>query len=416
MRSLVSALKSTLLFLSVIILALLCAEIFVRYFIFSSADRSKGAQNLWLSHRNLYSNTLSSNGGPCSLSESLMPSPYLVYTNDSTLPCRPGYINNLGLMDRKNYPMKPDPEIFSIVLVGGSVAAQMANGTGLGPSWLETELNNKYFSLTGKPFRVYAGAFGAWHYPAQITFLSLYGDSMNAVVAIDGYNEAELASFNFPVYTPDTLGFISAMRSLRFPASTIAVLLSADLRHLALSHYIPSKSFFLYGLFQSAVNFSEHYNSAGRDEQIDLGKFFQFPIAWKESEKIEANRKKYYNYIRLLAGTAGAMDLRYFHFVQPNRLIDKSLTAKEKQFAQRSSAELYQKMMVAPSLELATKGFNTFPLTSIYKNENGTIYGDNIHCAFQAGGQNRGYELMAEVMAEKIAKAWHLKKRATSSR
>ncbi|MGZ3695417.1 MAG: hypothetical protein ACXWQO_14970 [Bdellovibrionota bacterium] len=180
-----------------------------------------------------------------------------------------------------------------------------------------------------------------------------------------------------------------------------------------MSNRVSAKSFLLYGLFQSAANFALQYQGAIEGEHYrGISSFFSFPSEWKEEEKAKANQKKYFNYIKLLASTAGALELRYAHFVQPNRLIDKTLTPEEKQYFQYSSPELYRKMIVGASEALAAKGLNTFSLTSVFKNETGTIYGDNIHCAYDKDGRNRGYEIMADAMAEKIAKAWHLKRKS----
>ncbi|MGZ3712626.1 MAG: hypothetical protein ACXVBE_12760 [Bdellovibrionota bacterium] len=407
-----SFLKSTLLFIGVCFITLGCAEVFVRYAVFSSADRTKGAEALWRSHRNLYNADNGRSNGRCSLSDSLMPNPFLGFTHSTELPCHPDFVTRAGLIDNQEFPVARDSEKFSVVLVGGSVASQMAAGPGGSPSWLEDSLNDNYISPNGKPFRVYSGALGAWHYPNQLTFLSLYGDSMDAVVALDGYNEAERAQSKLPIYSPDFLAYTASLRSLRFPVSTAAILLTGDFRRLALAHSLTAKSFLLYGLFQSFVNFAlSHENAIGNEHYKSIGKFFTFPQSWTDEEKTEANHKKYYNYIRQLAGAAGALDLRYAHFVQPNRLIDKTLTEEEKQYVQFSSPEIYKRVMVASSDALAAKGLNTYSLTPIFKNESGTIYGDSIHCVFQRDHVNRGYELMADVMAEKIAKFWHLKKK-----
>ncbi|MGZ3695416.1 MAG: hypothetical protein ACXWQO_14965 [Bdellovibrionota bacterium] len=187
------------------ILALGCAELFVRYAVFSSAERATGAAMLWRSHQNIYSSSEGDGNGGCSLSDSLMPNPFFGFTHNLSLPCHPRFVSNVGLIDSHDFPLKRDPEAFSVVLVGGSVASQMAVGPSNAPSWLELSLNKKFISPNGKPFRISSGAMGAWHYPSQITFLTLYGDSMDAVVAIDGYNEVEKARFNMPIYAPDAL-------------------------------------------------------------------------------------------------------------------------------------------------------------------------------------------------------------------
>ncbi|MFK5143509.1 hypothetical protein ACI4A9_28820, partial [Klebsiella pneumoniae] len=65
-------------------------------------------------------------------------------------------------------------------------------------------------SPNGKPFRVLSGANGAWSYPSQINFLSLYGDSADAVVALDGFNE--LKPTLTPLFSPNSDVFLYAAR------------------------------------------------------------------------------------------------------------------------------------------------------------------------------------------------------------
>ena len=93
----------------------------------------------------------------------------------------PQYVNHVGTAGRE-FPLERDDSVFTILVTGGSVAAQIVwNNT------LEDALNGRL--KIGKPIRVLSGASGAWRQPQQTIFLTLYGDVADAVISLDGFNE-----------------------------------------------------------------------------------------------------------------------------------------------------------------------------------------------------------------------------------
>jgi hypothetical protein len=93
------------------------------------------------------------------------------------------------------YPVARNPDRYVILLAGGSVASQISQLAQPGRrSFLEEELNRAYVSPTGKPFLVLNGGLGAWKQPQQLILLAIYGDFIDAVVTLDGYNEQHLIS------------------------------------------------------------------------------------------------------------------------------------------------------------------------------------------------------------------------------
>lgn len=413
MEKVLSFLKSAALLVASIILCSLLAEGIVRYSLFSAEDRAKGARQLWHSHHNNYTMQNGGGDGRCSLADSIVPNPFFVYSNASRNPCRQVNVNNIGLNDQRDFPFRPDPDFYDIVLLGGSVAGQMAAGPAIDPrSWLETELNKKYLSPSGKPFRVFSGSNGGWHYPNQLTFLSIYGDAMDAAVALDGVNEAAKASYRMPIFFPDPVAYTAAMRSLRYPLSTLAVIFTGDLRRFAFSNPVTPHSFLLYRLFMFTVStVAWHFEDLRQEHMSGVGDFFNFPLEWTLAETNQLNRKKYSSYIQLLAAFATVNKMQYAHFVQPNRLIGKTLTEEEKQYYQHDTAAEYEEFAMKTSRELAARGIHTHLLTDVFQNEKGTIYGDIVHCKYDALGNNRGYEIMAEAMAKYLAATWHLKRK-----
>ena len=59
-----------------------------------------------------------------------------------------------------------------------------------GKNYFEYYLNKNFISPNGKPFKIYTGAMGGWTFPNQIMMTLMYNDRVDAIVSLDGYNEA----------------------------------------------------------------------------------------------------------------------------------------------------------------------------------------------------------------------------------
>ena len=98
-------------------------------------------------------------------------------------------VNNIGLFG-PDYPVLKNPDRYTVMLIGGSVASQLAqNQAPPAPRYLEEELNRKYVSPNGKPWQVLYGGDGAWKEPQPFILFSLYAGSVDAMVSLGGFNE-----------------------------------------------------------------------------------------------------------------------------------------------------------------------------------------------------------------------------------
>ena len=131
-------------------------------------------------------------GGNCRYVDTMFPHPYLAFVHHHDNPCGVPDANNIGLLG-DNFPVARNNDRYVVLVTGGSVASQIAQP--FDPSkrgFLERELNRHYVSPTGKPFQVLNGALGAWKQPQQMILFAIYGEFVDVVVTLDGYNEQYL--------------------------------------------------------------------------------------------------------------------------------------------------------------------------------------------------------------------------------
>ena len=128
-------------------------------------------------------------GTACRYVDTLYPHPYVGFVHHANPPCGQPWVNNVGLYG-PDFPVIKNPDYYTVILTGGSVASQLGqNQKAPAPRYLEEELNKQYVSPTGKPWLVLNGADGAWKEPQPFILFSLYASSVDAVVSLGGYNE-----------------------------------------------------------------------------------------------------------------------------------------------------------------------------------------------------------------------------------
>jgi hypothetical protein len=389
--------------------ALLVAEGYVRYSQYSVAERSAGAEKLWRSFRNSYIETPDANNPDCSYTDSLVPHPYLGFVHHR-LECGFSNTNNRGFTDDRDIPFRRDPEYFTVLLVGGSVAAQMASGSRnqIHHIWLEDALNQNFVSPNGKPFRVLSGALGAWKVPTQTNAVTLYGPFVDAVVALDGYNEAASSTYGHPVDLPDTWVYRYVTRSNLNGQDTWKLRLARRYRNFAVQSAVLRHSFLAYFVFNRAM----WAIAAAEDPRANyetLDRFFELPASWTTVQRDDWNRERFENYDRETHGVTRALGILYAHFLQPTRLFYKPLSEEEKVTVEPVTAEHFKSIYVRAIEDLKREGAPVASLLDVFAGKTETLYDDHIHCKFTPDGENPGYELIARRMAQDLRTLWHLK-------
>lgn len=391
-------------------LSLGVAELFVRYKFFSETVRQAGADALWAAYQNGYTRKLDSQG--CSFPEKVQPHPFLVFAHRRTGPCGIPLTNNIGTLSRWTMPDERDPNFFTIMIVGGSVAAHL--GIGAEPHsrediWLANVLNEKYISPNGKPFRVINGALGGWSYPNQAIMTLLYGDAIDAVVAVDGYNEASHSSKGGKISLPDVATYLATARPQGSFPIHFSIWVLQSMRSAAESLVFVRKSFFIFFAFQriaAKVDQSLYLRSL-QGELVTQN--FYFTRDYSAEKRNDWNRKALRSYVRQMRALASAHNILYAHFLQPTRTHGKILTEAEKKYVEYIDARVFESVFIRGFREMAREGLPVFSLTNVFQDERGTIFDDNIHCKYDENGDNYGYRLMSARIARDLAHAWKLR-------
>lgn len=364
-------------------------------------------------NRNIYLQDFYIKSG-CTWNESIIVHPMLGYVHR-----QPQYmswhcnkstsINNIGIFTKRDLPLIKSKNEFAVIILGGSVAHQLAETTDAdGSIHLETLLNKTFYSPTGKPFRVYTGAIGAWAMPNQVNMLLMYGERFDAAIAVDGYNEA------FPV---------QGGTRLEKQWSTAIYILSNEsytsFKHLFLRglwnyQYVLSRTwlqhsyFFnavykiLTGIFQKVIvsNSLLQEFSEGNNENLKLN-----PDEAKRWSLEHLNR-----YLINFHEIGKINGIRTAQFLQPTRLYGKSLTDSEKSYHEFINKEAYQSIEVLYR-NLEKKKYPIKSLTGIFKNHPEEIYGDHIHFKPIQKGASLGNQILAQNIIKELGELWHLKKK-----
>ena len=398
----------TLLTLSILIVTLLMLE-GVSYFSFSKEEREKGINNYLNLSYNQFIDDIAQRSS-CSFSASTIGHSMLgfVMRRKEWLPkgCDGG-ANNIGISTSRNLPLVKSPDEFTILVLGGSVAHQLAiYQETLDSSFLQDYLNDQFLPPSKKSFKVIAGAAGAWAQPNQFNMLAIYGDRIDGIIAIDGYNESFKItyphSFEQMPAAQQILAY-SGKDSYRFK---ILNLLGTYRHHVAnsfLAHSYLMNAFYKVqvGIFKKIVMPPEMI------DEFNLGTSEENHLPLSEAKALALNHFKSYNRkMHLLAETTNVKSIQ---FLQPTRLWGKELTPEEKITREFISGEDY-KSIEKTYKQLNQEGFPVFSLTEIFNDRKERIYSDHIHY-LNVNGTSIGNEIVTMTIAKHLENTWKLKRK-----
>jgi hypothetical protein len=347
----------------------------------------------------------------CQYIDSLFPHPYLAFVHHGNPPCGRANTNNIGLHG-EDFPVERRQDRFVVLVTGGSVAGQFAQIDQNGPRYLESMLNASYVSPTGKPFLVLNGGDGAWKQPQQAILFLLYSDVVDAVVTLDGFNEALVIGSGSTIaleHPPNN--FLGVVHPLAVEPEAVAMsrLLMGRFVGFVIQNPILSRShaaFAVVGGLRRVVN--REWPGPGGPRRTTIWGMFALPPEWDEERRIQWGIGRYQKYIRDMNAIASRRGVLIAHFIQPVPAIDKPLTDQERAvIGDLRYRPIYERMTDA-LLGLRAEGVRIFSLLSLFRNVPETIYADHIHCERDGRGESRGYRMMAEEVARTLGETWQL--------
>ena len=355
-------------------------------------------------------------GTSCRYVDALYPHPYVAFVHHANPPCGPAHVNNVGLFG-EDFPTVKRTDRYVILLVGGSVASQLAqNQPPPAPRFLELELNARFTSPNGKPFLVLNGGDGAWKQPQQFILFSMYATSIDAVVSLDGFNE----HYFFTPWMDERLerplsNFIEVnpfVADENFGDAAIGWVMGRVAGSLA-QNPVLGRSHAAYLVIRGIEAAAKGRDALPSAKRTTLNSIFALP------KEIRADREKafavqlelYQKYVRATEAVAHEFQLKTAYFIQPVPTIGKILTDEEKRAIGDSNYTEVYRRLVAGMMKLRDRGLPMFDLTDLLVDEKGTFYEDGIHFRHTAGGDSPGYRLMAARMARDLGELWKLQSR-----
>lgn len=399
---------SFLLFLILVSATLLTLE-GISFFAFTRAERKNGIDKYLQQSYNGYIDDIGQETN-CSFSAASIGHPMLgfIMRRKEWVPsgCE-GKGNNVGFDSKRDLPQKKSSDDFTVMILGGSVAQLFAVYGKAGiENYFENYLNKHFYPPEKKQFKIHVGAMGAWSQPNQFNVLAIYGDRIDGIISIDGYNEAHHLTFSRPfehVPAAQMILAYSGKESYRFHFLNMAGRYRSWLSHSFFKH-----SYFLNALYKIQVAIIDRV-VFGRDliQEFSEGNAENLKLPLPESEKWVINQLKSYN--RKMHLLAKISNIRSAQFLQPTRLYGKELTDEEKLRTEFISKEHYQ-MIEKAYQELHAEGLPVYSLTTLFGPIKQRMYSDHIHYYYE-NGSILGNELMTVAIGNQLEKTWKLKRK-----
>ena len=396
-----------------IVLSLAAIELAAIALLYIEDGRYTPAAELFERTQNTYVRDATKGTG-CRYVDTLYPHPYVAFVHHANPPCGIPHLNAQGMFG-PDFPAVRDPNYYTIMLVGGSVASQLAqNGLPNWPRYFEQELNRRFVSPNGKPWRVLNGGDGAWKEPQPFILFSLYASALDAVVNLGGYNE----HYSFQPWTRERMerpasNFLDVnpfVADENFGDAAIGWVLGRIAGSLSINPVF-GNSHAAYLVIRGIESVAKGQDSFKSNKRTTISGMFALPESiYKDPNTLfDFQLGLYQKYLRATEAVARDNALKSAYFLQPAPAIGKTLTEEEKRVVgDLTYGPIYQRM-IAGMLTLRDRGMAIYDLGDVFATESVTIYEDHVHYLRDpVSGESRGYRLMATRMADRLAEAWNL--------
>jgi hypothetical protein len=396
-----------------IVMALAAVELTAIVWLYIEDGHYTSAEELFERTQNTYVRDLTK-GTTCRYVDTLFPHPYLAFVHHGNPPCGLPNVNNIGLLNA-DFPTVKSTDRYVVLVTGGSVASQLVqNWPAPAPRFLEEELNKRYVSPNGKPWLVLNGGDGAWKEPQQLILFAMYATSVDAVVTLDGYNEhyffwpgtterLERPLSNFidvnPFVADENFGDAATGWVIGRVAGTLAA--NPVLGHSHAAYMV------IRGI-EAVAKSKDVFKSS---KKTTLASLFAMPpeIVKDHDGEFAVQLGLYQKYTRGIEAIAKDNGVKSAYFIQPVPAYGKDLTEEEKKNAgDLKYGQMYRKI-VDGMMTLHDRGLAIYDLGDLLKDQQGTIYADDIHFIRDKSGDSVGYRLMAARMGQLLADTWGLK-------
>jgi hypothetical protein len=333
-------------------------------------------------------------GDNCSWGDKVTIDPYLAVRYHHEAPCAHPLANPQGLLGA-SLPRQKDTDHYNVLLLGGSVA-ELLHLSGS----FEQELNARYLSPTGRPFKVWNLSVSSGQQPRQAIAHFLHGHSADLVVSLEGYNEHVAFKSGVPLDQPPKFWQHLESNLTRFRRkSRLPSLIAAEIRGSAarLEQSWLRHSYFLASLHLVGYELAQ--------KEIDSWSLSPQDTP-DESAKAQAQFfQTYRQYLSSMDIHAQARQQQVMVFLQMVPALHKPLTEAElRRAGDLSYAEAYAQM-VNELTQWSGKNLRVVSLLDTFKDYSQDLYIDMIHFL----PQSEGNVLLGRQMAQELARAYQWK-------
>ncbi len=399
-----------------IVFALALIEVSAIAWLYVEDGRYTPAAELFERTQNTYVRD-TTKGTACRYVDTLYPHPYVAFVHHANPPCGLPWVNNVGLFG-PDFPTVKPKDYYVVMLIGGSVASQLAqNQKPPAPRYLEEELNNKYVSPNGKPWMVLNGGDGAWKEPQPFILFSLYANSVDAMISLGGFNE----HYAFRPYSTERLeapasNFLEVnpfVADENFGDAAIGWVMGRIAGSLALNPIL-GQSHAAYLVIRGIEAAAKGKDSFKSTKRTTIPGMFALPqdIRGNADRVFAVQLGLYQKYLRAEEVVAHDNGVKSAYFFQPVPAWGKTLTEEEKRVVgDLSYGDLYRRI-VTGMMTLRERGLAMFDLGDIFMDEKGSIYADHIHyLRYGRADESHGNRLMAARIGELLSQTWGLQRK-----
>lgn len=322
-------------------------------------------------------------------------------------------INSDGFRDSHQFPYKRQSDEFVIGVFGGSFASDFAETQEFKINERTPGFDEKIKALVprlkNKKITVLNFGLASGRQPQQFIAISLYLETLDMVLIIDGFNEAyRNRDLDFPTYYPDYAKFFFSKDGAYSALWKTMFNIRQNQRHWAA--YLAENSFWGHSqIVYQLWNIHNLYVDRQTKHLIEQEAAQEdFPEGLTKDEYNRLKADIWLKYARLQDNMLKSEKVPYVHILQPNQYLPgtKPLSEEEKEKfmwptspTSESMLESYG-MIMADQKKLYKMGYNVLDFTRIFQDHPETLYRDRC-CHINRSG----IDLLEEALAKEVAKA-----------
>jgi hypothetical protein len=393
--------KKIIKFILILIIILLVLEIISKTIVyFSHGHLKKPSDVVRGDNLNSYVQLLEKQT-KCTYKDSLFPHPYLGWVHWNNPKCLKTLVFNSDGFYGPEFPIKKDNNFFDILITGGSVSGQFGPGSKCSGNNQSVfcrdflgEALSQYVSVDDKKIRIFNAGAGAYKHPHQSIVSTLFGNSFDLIISIEGFNEHYMLRGKYPkkFYIPPG-NFNVATNGFYVDNGFSKLYLDFMFfyKNLANTSYLVNNSHFHSLSYRILKVIAEKTILKENDKRKNYSNLWRYKKS--ELETLDIEKFKYQNLVSMwknFIATSGSNGAKGIVIIHPVPKLYKTLSEVEKEVTKhREYNDIFLKMSKEAEKLRLNENLMVYDLFRIFENYQDTIYTDHSHM------NGDGYLIMA---------------------